>query len=430
MTSITMSRFSGSLHLAWSFAERTLPRAASAVLLLSLAYFVQPAIVGLYSWAVLGVTVYQALTDEAVRQVAVPALHSPSGEKFFRIYPWVASATGVLFIGIVIEAIWILAPLSLRPQALMLLPLAAVPIATNLGIISVAKLQVAHRWSRLASGQFTAALVSLSITLPVMILTRSVLACALQLLLTETIFAIWCIRASRNLTPTFRGQSGRGILGVYFGMSGYGLLGWGQGQADRLLIGSVAGTATLGFYSTATSIARSLGDSMAAATANVLRARISLASPPTASEIRTTSHKVIIAAGFLGGASIIAVWLGTRFFLERVLSDAWMPALRAVPIVALSTIPSIVTWSLTTVVVARGRSLHGIPVRFLGVLMAIPIALSATVSLELAAWIVVARDTFIMFLVAAIGGNFVPWKAIMTLFGITILLAIPVGLLR
>jgi len=413
-------RFKQIIQLAWSFAERTVPRLASAVLLLALAFFVTPSVVGLYSWAILGVTLFQALTDVAIRQIAVHATVSSSGNQFLRRYRVYASVSGTVFVLGLLLVLWFTQSTDIRDNVWLLLPLAFAPIATNIGIISIARLQMANEWKFLASGQLIAAIVSLAVTLPVMALTQSVLASAIQLPLTELLFSLLSnLRARKVKAEVSTNAPDRQFFRDYLGMSAYSALGWGQGQADRLLVGTISGTANLGYYSTATSISRSLGDAMAAATANVLRTRLPNTLGSDVSLTKQIVQRTLLPATVLAGAGVLAVWCLNEFLLRQLLSSAWQPALSAVPILAVSAISSVATWSLTTVLVVQGKSFRGLPIRVGAVLLGIPIALATLVSLEFAGYMVVARDILVMISMAALVRRWIPWMTIVLSIGTT-----------
>jgi hypothetical protein len=149
----------------------------------------------------------------------------------------------------------------------------------------------------------------------------------------------------------------------------------------------------------------------------------------TSKEVRLVVAKVLRVAGGLGMMSVVGVWAIAHFALEPLLGVVWLPALRAVPIVALSAVLSIISWSATTLMVAQGRSARGLPVQILGIAMAIPIAIAATSSLELAAWFVVARDLSLMLLISALAGRLIPWRVVLVLTAGTGLLALGIHVL-
>lgn len=394
--------------LVWSFIERILPRAATALLMFLVALFMPPSILGAYTWVVLGLTLLQSSFDVAVRQVAVSALGSRAGKRFLTRYQWTFGIVGFLFTSAIICALLLTQPPESHAATLMLFPITFAPIAMAAGTKAVARLQRAGRWKALASAQTVAVVVSLAVSLPLLILTRSILGSAIQLVAVEVIFALAAFWSGRSLGTNSpwgtRPPNSAEIRTQFRDASTYSTLGWGQGQSDRVLVGFFAGIAKLGQYNLAWSVSRSLGDAVVNATVNVVRPKILEADP---AERNVAAEKLLIRASLLIFSTIILTILGTHLVLRPILGEQWSDALTAVPIMALCTIPQVFAYSATVYLTQAGRLRMGIAPKILGVIMALPIALLAIGSLSLAAWLSVLREVLVMtWLILAVGKIF------------------------
>jgi O-antigen/teichoic acid export membrane protein len=193
-------------------------------------------------------------------------------------------------------------------------------------------------------------------------------------------------------------------------VAAYSGLGWLQAQSDRVAVGAAAGPSILGVYSLAWSVARSIGDGLALSTANVLRASIATVSSLEA--VRSTStallgRALVLSTAIAAGISTVAILI-----LEPLLPRAWDEALDIVPVLALSTIPTAIAWSLTVVLIQTGRVRMAVPIKTLGVLAAAPIAVAAMSSLTLAAWFAAGRELALMLMLAASGRDATPWRVV------------------
>lgn len=372
------------------------------------ALFMPPSVLGAYTWVVLGLTLLQSAFDVAVRQVAVSALGSRAGDRFLTRYQWTFGTVGVLFTSAIICALLLTQPPEIHDAILMLVPITFAPVAMAAGTKAVARLQRAGRWKTLASAQTVAVLASLAISLPLLVLTRSILGSAIQLMAVEVVFALAAFWSGRSLTTGSpwgaRPPNSSEIRTQFRDASTYSTLGWGQGQSDRVLVGFFAGIAKLGQYNLAWSVSRSLGDAVVNATVNVVRPKILEAGP---SESNVAAEKLLMRASFLIFGTIVLTILGTHLVLRPILGDRWSDALTAVPIMALCTIPQVFAYSATVYLTRSGRLRIGVAPKILGVIMALPIALLAISSLSLAAWLSVLREVLVMiWLVLAVGPAF------------------------
>ncbi|WP_184349375.1 oligosaccharide flippase family protein, partial [Xanthomonas vasicola] len=110
--------------------------------------------------------------------------------------------------------------------------------------------------------------------------------------------------------------------------SGFFILGWLQGQADRILLGAIAGTAALGSYNLAMAVARNPGDAGSSSTANVLRVRLDKADG--VDDVRGAANALLVRAALLSAALVVALNVGTEFILRPFLGAAWTKPLDAV----------------------------------------------------------------------------------------------------
>jgi O-antigen/teichoic acid export membrane protein len=412
---ITESKISHSRNLIFSFLERIFPRAASAIIMLVLATFVAPNVVGVYAWAVLGLTLFQSVTDSAVRQMAVLAIKSKSGLRFLTRYALWSSILGVLFLSGVILVLRIFLPVEVREQAILLLPLLLIPPIDAVRVRHVAYLQTNNKWARLASAQLMAAVVSFGVSLPVLFVTRSLLASALQLVLTELWFTLQAIYAARRTGFKLNSdgqQEGQSPSTEYLHIALYSLLGWLQGQSDRILLAGLAGTAKLGLYSFSWSLSRSAGDAVSNATANVLRPALIGHEISEPASIRRRTDQILLRAVAISAGVIVITSLVAELVIKRILSSAWDEAINAVPVMSLSMIPTLIAWSLTVVLIARKRLKWAAPIKAVGVVLAVPVAFAAVQSIELASWIVVLREVIVLVLMIIAAGKAAPWRSI------------------
>lgn len=397
-------------HLAWSFTERVLPRVASAVLMILLARLLAPELLGLYAWAILAATFFQAVTESAVRQIAALSVVSAAGRAFLRRYALWAGIGGFTFILAALAVLWAVSTGGDRLQVALLLPMALAPAVNALAIQPTARLQVGARWRQLAAAQLVAAAVVLPLTVVVLLLTRSLLAPALQFVLTELAVLAWAIWQARRVAVSDRVGYDVGAR-QFAGLMVYGAIGWGQSQLDRVFVGALAGVRTLGFFSTTVGLGRTTGDALAAATTNVYRA--GLANSNTPEERTATTRNTLSVAIALAFASVAAVYLGTRFIIVPFLGPEWQAALHAVPVLALTALSSVVTYATTSALVAERQQWRLVPIRVVGLALSLLVALAATQSLVAAAWVVVARDVVVMTAMLVVARRLIPLPVVL-----------------
>lgn len=411
-------------HL-WSFFERLAPRAVSALLLLLLAYFAAPDVVGIYNWGIIFYTFFQAFTDSPLRQILIVASSSRKGIRFLRRYRISTAIAGVLFLLASFFVLYRNLDLSIRDQVWSLLPLALAPIFTAAGVTGLGRIQASHGWRVLAGGQTFAAAASIVVAGPILFLTHSPIGCSLGLLTTEAVFAFWCLRKSRAFPVSPTRYLREKVASMYVHMAGYSALAWLQGQADRVLIGLFSGAANLGYFSMASALARSLGDALASSSANILRSEIASLDEPTAREVRVAATRTLNKGIFLAASAAASSVLVTELAVRPLLGTEWDMALSIVPIIALCTVPSLLSWSSAVLHLANKSSSRALIAPAVGVVFALPISFAAANDLETAAWIVVLRELTLCSLAYFLIGKAAPWGSLRagfaTVFGLALL---------
>jgi O-antigen/teichoic acid export membrane protein len=388
--------------LAWAFLERIVPRIGSAAIMLIFAAVTSPTIVGYYSAMTLAYLAMQALFDSAVRQIAVGAVHTPGGVAFLRRYIKTYALTGpaVMFGALAIMCAF--GSMTLR-IALELSPMVLAPVAVASATRALATAQAANLWRRISLTQAVAVIASCTVTIPVVIVTESPLGSALQLLMSETIFALGVRRMARG----HQMEPGEEPLVSYFhqfrAASAYTLVSWAQNQADRLFLGLFAGSATLGSYSFAGSLSHQVTDSLGVATANVLRPKVIDGKTKSDAELRHLVMPTLRRAMVMTVAVILVTFPAAYWVAPLVFKDDWDSALQIVPVLSISAVPALVSWCLSPVLVYQARLRLATAIKVCGTIMSVGVAVAATYSLELAAWVVVARETIIMCAIALIG---------------------------
>lgn len=404
-----------------ALVERALPRAFSAVVMLMFAALTDPSTVGIYGIVTLMYTAAQATTDTAVRQVLLRAVSEPAGEAFLRNYqrfaPILSSAA---ILGLLI-AMKLTGVVPTWTMALELSPIAVAPWFAAWGIPAVGTLQALGRWRTLAQGQLLASFISLAVSVPLMLTTRSVVGPSLQLLLMEAVLAVWCVRAARGLQAPIAASPAttRTLRADMTSMSAFSFVAWAQGQAERALMVIFVGTSALGSYTTASAIARAPGDALAASTANVVRTAVAPARSPR--EVRDAAEKALMRAMVLAAAAV-AVSVVAAYFLRAPLGPQWSEALAIVPILAISAFPSMLSWTSAVLQVRVGRAWQTLWAPLVGLLFAVGIAAAAAHSLPLASYLVVARDLAVVTVGFLLIRNAAPWRAYFMCWGAVLVL--------
>ncbi|HXH36679.1 MAG TPA: hypothetical protein VNJ54_20050 [Plantibacter sp.] len=419
------------IHLAWSIVERVLPRMASALVMLVLAAVLTPEIVGVYAWMVLSLTLVQTVGDTAARQTAVIHAGTIAGARFVWRFRVATTLAGGAALAIVVLMLLLTQDEPMRWQVVALLPFVLVPGCSALGLDALVSLQLAGRWRDIASAQAVSSLASLCCSIPTLLLTQSLLASALQATLAELGFALLNRRRAARLlrdttetvipAPVAPGAPAdgepnhvapvRSAARDYLHTAVFALLGWGQGQTDRLSIGTLAGTAQLGQYSFAMSLSRSIGDAAAVAAVNVVR-------PVLAEAARTgrRSEAARIAEGSLrrsiplAALAAVVTTAAVQLGVAPFLGASWDPALALVPILSLAVVPSVVAWTITAILQADDGMQWASWIKAIGVVLSVPIGIVALTDLQFAAWLVSGRELLIMGLLLLAARRQAPWR--------------------
>lgn len=400
-------------HLLLSLTERVLSRLPSAMLMVLLAAYVDPFAVGLYAWMILALTFSQSALDVPLRQISIEAVASADGVAFVRRIGRTGSVFASFGLLCVLVIIVLVRPGEALVRGIELLPLLFVPFATLSGLGFVARLQAAGGWAVLARSQAVAALAALLVTLPLLIATGSLAAAATQPLLAEGINTLLCRRQAKGL-PIAHGHASqdelRRLRNEWRGAQAYSLLGWAQGQSDRVFVGAFAGATLLGSLSYAAALGRTGGDAATNAGVNVLRAQ--LRRDMSAGQVRSITESLTAKLVAVAVCGVIGVWVAATWILPLIVSPGWASALKAAPVIALSTVATAVAWHATAIVVLRGRTRQALPARVFGIALGLLVAIAAVHSLLFAALMIVAREVAIMLWLGALLRQDAPWRTI------------------
>jgi hypothetical protein len=374
-----------------------------------------PSTVGIFAWATLTLTFYQGVSEASIRQMATIVVHSPKQRAKLRAYLGWSSVSGILLLCLVIGVLYVNVDSSERSDVAVLMPIVLVPLVTAFGVIPTAELQRSEAWGQLANFRLISSAISLGLCLPILFLSNPLIACSVYPAVSELIFVLLSRHRSSKTVASAEEDVmvERSFVNELWAIASYRALGWVEGQADRVVMGTLAGTERLGFYSTGVAIARSGGDAVSLSSSNVLRAR--LANLPQMASQRMWQREIdrtLLPGIGVVALGVVAVWIACRTVLPGILSDDWNPVLYSAPILALATIPAFLSWNMSTILAVRGGISKMIPVRVGGILFAIPIALAAISSLEFAAWLILARDLVVAILASVIALELVPKKTV------------------
>lgn len=377
--------------------------------MLLLAIWASPESVGIYNWGTILFTCVMSVTDGALRQVLIRVLLAKGGRKFLRRYQIAASISATLFLALGLLALWLAMPAPYRAEVILLTPIVLAPLVSVSNAKFLGVLQVTHHWSVLAKGQGVAALVSLLIAVPFLILVSPILACALGLLVTEITFAAYCWTAVRRISRPRPDSSTKFKGAEYRNMAAYSGLGWLQGQSDRLVIGAIAGPGSLGIFSIAAALARSLGDTLASSNANLLRAQLGVPEKGGSGSSRIISP-VLRRSLLMAIASSFVVVVLVRLVVDPLLDSSWDQAMSLVAILSLCNVPAVLSWSAGVLHVHYGTSKRALLAPVLGVAFALPTAVLAAIDLRYVVWVVVAREVVLCLVAYGLLGARAPWR--------------------
>lgn len=403
----------------WAAFERIVPRGVVALATVSAAAVTDPLSLGLYSWAVLAMTFYGALTDLPIRHIAVAHVGSPVGERFLRRYSLVSGIAGLATMTVVcwIVAIVVGSDGSVTKDFVNLLPLALVPPAQALSTLPTAVLQRAGLWAEVSGYRTVASLIGAGIGVPLVFVTRSVAGASIAIMASELTYAILLWLSTRHRDAPMLGEEGSlndriGYRSTWAHMSIYSVLGWLQSQSERGFLGLWAGTGALGAYSLGSAIGRSAGDAIASSQASVLRVDLSRRAACSDDEIRSVVGKNLRAAVPIAAGSGLLTVLIAKFAFAPILGPEWAGALAMVPILALTGIPISVAASSAPVHVQRGKANVSYFAPALCLIFAPVVGIAATSSLSLAAWAVLARECVLASAQTVLMGKAAPWREV------------------
>lgn len=383
--------------------------------MLLLAWRTSPEIVGTYAWGILAYTFVGAITDSTMRQIVVSALKSGSGLRFVRKYQRRVMILGPIVLGAVVMALWLTAEDRNKSAALSLLPLVLGPSVLAWNILNVGVLQTAHKWRLLATGQVVASLTAMAVGAPLILIFANPLGAALGAVLVEMVMAVWCRKAAGGDVGS-QDSRGGGAKKEYSTMAMYSGLAWGQGQTDRLFVGFVAGSHTLGVLSLGVSLSRALGDAVASSNANLLRAE--LATSPAASSEHTAA-RVLRRGMMLAGAAALLTAAATKWALVPILASSWQPTLEIVPVLCLAVVPSVLSWTAGIYHVRLGTRSKALIGPAVSILAALPLATLSLLSLQALAIGIVLRE-FLLVLISYLAiGRHAPWRSLVEATAIT-----------
>lgn len=176
------------------------------------------------------------------------------------------------------------------------------------------------------------------------------------------------------------------------------------------MLGVIAGTAALGSYNLAMAVARNPGDAVSMSTANVVRVRLARAGGRGRG--RESVDQVLVRAVALAAVLVILLNLVTAYVIRPLLGPSWTEPLDAVLPASLSIIITTVSWSLTPVLLVSGRLRWAVPIKVVGVALAVPIAFAALHSVEAAAWVVLGREVILLAALSLACGRAVPIRSL------------------
>lgn len=392
----------------WSYAERLTPRFVAAALMLSLAALTDPRQLGLYAWATLSYTALLALGEAPARQVLSEAVSSSEGRAELRRFRRWLGIGGAAAMAAAIVAITIASGSGLD-LVLKLAPMCFAPAAVASGLEAVGRLQVADQWRYLAQGQAIAAIASVPVSLSILWASHSIAAVTIQAALTETCFALYCCRRARRFSVP-DDQVFDGLRGAYRSMTAYSCVSWLQAQSDRVFVGILGGTALLGGWSVAIAFSRSIGDALAAATANLLRAE--LAAAGQGADVRAIAGRTLRRSVWLGTLAVIAAWTFAELVARPLLGAEWDETLATVPVLGLAVLPSCLAWSTTVLHVRERTGMRSLYSLVVGFVFAPFIGAGAVHDLRYAAGLVVLREFCLVVTAFVVVRGVAPWGAL------------------
>jgi O-antigen/teichoic acid export membrane protein len=401
-------------NLVWAFIERLAPRGATGLLLIVFAAVSSPTAVGYYAAAMTAFMVLQAVTNGSAEQIATAAVTTEPGMRFLTRYKAWYMFAGCTWMAAVVVGIRLVGAPWL--DTLSLLPLIPAPIVMASYLIPLARVQRAGQWRDLSLISATSSAIALCLTLPLVLVFHSALGSTLQLALTELLFAIRVRRkalaAPKVLEPAPAGVSPK-YASTFWGMSAFVLGLQGQYQLDRVFVGALGGTATLGLFSFGWSLSRSITDSLQYGTLNVLRAKIVDGTTKTDAEIKDLTLAAVLRSTRLAAITVILVFAAARLVGPRILNSEWDGMLQIAPLMSITGLPAVCCYCLLPALMYYRRMRFATGARIPGLMLAFGIGWASSHSLGTAVLFALVRELVAMAVMAVGARRVTSWRMIL-----------------
>ncbi len=369
-------------YFFWSVLEKMLQRGLTVVMSLLMAYLLSPREVGVYGVAIALLTLVQMLGDISLRQVG--SIFSRNGKVPFvvRRAIWAtAAASSVTAAGLLTVEADVLG----AGHFLEIIPLCLVPVASAVGTDSYIQTQLRHEFRRQAIVQVMATSVSLTITLPILFASRSLVAASIQFLLSEGLFSVVLRRRATRVISLQKDESldAGAFKRVWLPNSAMNLLAWGQSQLDRVLMLVVASASTVGLYGLAVSLTRTISDVLLLSIANIARPLLGATDDTLLRNARFNTIIRIVA--FTTAFASVALCTVVGPLASRLLGGEWERATEIIPILAMAIPIAGFNWVAQSLMLVEGKIARNIVPSVLGVLLCVVVALAGRYSLSWAA---------------------------------------------
>lgn len=338
-----------------SAADVLIQRGVSSVVVLIMAVFTTPSVVGLVSAATLLVTLYQAAFEAPVRQSGYRALAGSSSDRasLVRVLR-VGGLVGGLIVGLSIYFVLLWQNASGWEYIVILY--GVIPLIVSWYLVSLLSAQAEGLWATIVYCRLASVFGAALIAVPVLIWFDPVVGVVLQAVLSELLFALPIRALNHSAVARGRGWSlSDGYMRDVRQTSALSLFGWMRGQSDRLWLLVLGGAAVLGSYSVAYALARSAPDAGLVGLTNLYRANLAKCGFDNESIRRQLRSQVVRVMALSWSGLLLAV--GAAFavrFLWR--TSAWSGSSYVVPILAFSVFASSMSWTLNATLNHTGES--------------------------------------------------------------------------
>lgn len=396
----------------WAFLDRLAPRAGTALLMLAFAAVSSPSVVGYYAAVMTGYAILQAVSDGAAKRIATAAVATESGLRFLARYRRYYAFLGTFFLltVLVVVRLWG-AP---WPVVVSMLPIVVLPPIMGRTIEPLAHLQRAGLWRRISTTSMFATFASLSVAFPLVFWLHSPLGSITQLVLTESIFMVGTSVLARKHVPVAPPTDDpRSFARDFRAASTFILTLQGQYQLDRVVVGALAGPATLGHFNLGWSLSRSVTDALSTSSLSVVQSRVFNAVNTSRRAVRSIIMSALLRTSIMSLGVVFAVYFGARFIAPQVLDPSWHEMLAVVPLMSASAIPGIVVYCLLPALLRYHRMGWAIWPRIGGLVLSVGVGWAVLHSLEAAVWIVLVRECVSMAFVFWGARTIVDWRMVM-----------------